>query len=359
MERTLLLEDATNGGFPEPPASVPARVVAAHHAACGEATRVRLPSALPAGAVRRLRCAGCAQDFDAELIEELEIEELEAAVPELTEAAPVEVETEREAVADPQPEVADSPRRPRIRKPALPKLSIPTPKLARPKLPKLNPESRTWRLASIPIAAVLVIGGLLLLQGDGDEPNPTASPAEESAGGDATAVAPPAGEIGGGAAGGGGSAGAGGGASNASNKTEFVRGSSYSLALPAGWKRVNPSGGATFAAVATDGGADATLWIEEDPKLEFPAFITQSLAQLESLAGSARVVERIPAPTPEDTTVVLAAEAPPGQPTYEVTLRVAGPYRYYLATSVQPDASPEAVQGAELVAGSFTPEVKG
>jgi hypothetical protein len=70
-------------------------------------------------------------------------------------------------------------------------------------------------------------------------------------------------------------------------------------------------------------------------------------------------VERVPAPTDEATIVRLAADAPPGQPSYEVTLRAAGPYRYYLATSVQPDASREAVEGAELVAGSFTPEGSG
>ena len=43
-------------------------------------------------------------------------------------------------------------------------------------------------------------------------------------------------------------------------------------------------------------------------------------------------------------------------PTYEVTLRAAGPYRYYLATSVQPDASATAVDGADLIEGTFTPE---
>jgi hypothetical protein len=141
--------------------------------------------------------------------------------------------------------------------------------------------------------------------------------------------------------------------------TKLVRGSSYSLALPAGWERVDPTGGATFAAVAPDGGADVSLWIEDNPGLDFPSFVNQSLAQLESLAGSARVTERLTAPAPEATVVVLAADAPPNQPTYEVTLRVAGPYRYYLATTVQPDASNESIAGAELITGSFTPEVGG
>ena len=67
----------------------------------------------------------------------------------------------------------------------------------------------------------------------------------------------------------------------------------------------------------------------------------------------------MPAPTPEGTVVVLAADAPAGEPTYEVTLRAAGPYRYYLATSVEPDASAAAVEGAELIAGLVHPRGRG
>ena len=52
---------------------------------------------------------------------------------------------------------------------------------------------------------------------------------------------------------------------------------------------------------------------------------------------------------------LLAADAPPGSPAYEVTLRTSGPYRYYLATTVQPDASEDAVDGAKLIHGSFVP----
>ena len=97
-----------------------------------------------------------------------------------------------------------------------------------------------------------------------------------------------------------------------------MRESSYSLALPAGWERIDPPAGATFAAVAADGSADATLWITQDPKLDFPTFVSQSLTQLETLAGAAEVVERIPGPTAETTIVRLAADAPAGQPIYEV-----------------------------------------
>ena len=146
---------------------------------------------------------------------------------------------------------------------------------------------------------------------------------------------------------------------SAAKDAHLVAGVSYSFALPAGWERVDPPSGATYAAQAKDGGADATLWITEDPKLDFPTFVSQSLSQLEALAGSAQVVDRVPAPTAEDTIVRLAADAPEGQPSYEVTLRVAGPYRYYLATSVEPDASKKASDGADLIAGSFTPDLGG
>jgi hypothetical protein len=149
------------------------------------------------------------------------------------------------------------------------------------------------------------------------------------------------------------------GGAKVSEDATLVRGSSYSLALPGGWEQIQPEGGATFAAISADGGADATLWIERDPNLDFPTFVARSVEQLRGLAGSARVVERVPAPTIEATVIRLAADAPEGQPSYEVTLRAVGPYRYYLATSVQPDASADAVEGAELVAGSFTPELGG
>ena len=109
-------------------------------------------------------------------------------------------------------------------------------------------------------------------------------------------------------------------------------------------------------ATAPGGEADATLWIEEDPSLSFDQFVTRSRKQLEGLAGSAHEIERVAAPTPEESLVRLAADAPPGQPTYEVLLRIAGPYRYYFATTLEPGASPEALDGVELITGSFSPE---
>jgi hypothetical protein len=213
-----------------------------------------------------------------------------------------------------------------------------------------NPQGQAWKLVSIPLAAFAVVAGLALLQGGGESP---ATQAMLSSSGATEVAAEPDPAV---PADTGGKE-SGKGESNASKNTKLVRGSTYSLALPAGWERVAPIGGATFAAVSPGSEADIQLWIDEDPKLDFPTFISQSLTQIEALTGSARIVQRIPAPTPEATVVRLAADVPADQPTYEVTLRVAGPYRYYLAGSVHPDAAPEAAEGVELIAGSFTPEL--
>ena len=354
MDRLVLPENALNGGLPEPPASEPVRVVAAHHDACGAATRVRLPGSLEPRAVRRFHCAGCAAAFETAHIDEIEVR-MAGIAPALE--PEVEPEPEPEPVREAQPLAMEElavealTRRPTARRPVVSKSGIAIPKLSLPKVsvPRLEPGGNTWRLLSIPIAAVLVVGGLLLLTGGDDQQLPATPPprAVESVA-SADLAADGGEEIGGSAA-----------AGQGSKKTEFVRESTFSLALPQGWERIDPPTGATFAAVAADGGADATLWITQDPKLDFPTFINQSLAQLETLAGSARVVERIPAPTPEGTIVTLGADAPEGQPAYEATLRVAGPYRYYLATTVQPDASPETADAVDLITGSLTPELEG
>src|SRR5215207_2863423 len=158
--------------------------------------------------------------------------------------------------------------------------------------------------------------------------------------------------------GGGGAATAAGGAAEASGSSqgaELVKGASYTLALPHGWARTEADSGATFAASARHGGAEATLWVQRDPSLDFPQFEAQSLAQLRQVAGSAEVTDRTTAPTADGTLVTLAADPPAGAPTYEVTLRLAGPYRYYLATTVEPNASRDAADGAELIHSSFVP----
>jgi hypothetical protein len=365
VQRSLLPENPSNGGFPEPPASMSVRIVAAKHDACGKSTRVRLPSAVPARAVHRLRCDHCERAFE---IGEVDDFGLESELTDLENAVPLN-RKQRRAPALKLPKLtAPKLSRPKLSKPKLaaPKLSKPSlskPKLAAPKLskPKIDPNSRAWRLATIPVAAVLVIGGLVLIQGGGNDSTSgsaaTGAPPSVENGDNINSIPPatagdptgspttPSGETatpsGTGAA------------------AHLVNGGTYSLALPKHWERTEPPSGATFSASAPNGEADVTLWITRDPKLDFPTFVSQSLEQLQAVAGSAHIVNRVPAPTAEGTIVTLAADAPAGQPSYSVVLRVAGDYRYYLATTVQPDASPEAAQGADLVAGSFTPEAKG
>jgi hypothetical protein len=191
-----------------------------------------------------------------------------------------------------------------------------------------DPESHAWRYLSIPVAAAAVIVALVLIQGSGE-------PARHSASSAAPAAPEPSQQAGG--------------------TAKVIKGSSFTLALPPGWERTEPDNGATFTAASSDGGADATLWISRDPQLTYPDFESRSLVQLQSLAGNAHVINRVTAPTADGTIVTLAADSPPDQPAYEVTLRVAGPYRYYLATTVNPNASQEAVGGADLIHNSFVP----
>ena len=83
------------------------RLVRCEHEACGAQTRVRLPGVLPATVVRRVVCDGCRQPFECDYV-------LDAGV--IAPGGPA------------------------------------------PKLP------RAWRFLSVPVAAALVIGALLLIQ---------------------------------------------------------------------------------------------------------------------------------------------------------------------------------------------------
>lgn len=271
-----------NGGFPEPPGGERVRVVRSLHPGCGAETRIRLPRVLPPAAVRRVVCDRCERAYlcGGTVLSE-----------------------------------------PRIRLPSW---------IPRPTVP--DPGSRAWWTAAAPLAAVAVIGGLLLVRAvdGGDARAPSVASSTPRAGAEGVG----------------------------SGSARFVTQPGYSLALPPAWERSKPKGGAAFAAVTSDGDADATLWIERAPDLGFAEFEARSLAQLRSLAGTAQVVERIPAPTVAGTIVRLRA-APEGAKdaaTYEVTLRAAGPYRYYLATTVRPGAAVEAREGASLIHGSFVPE---
>lgn len=127
------VERAVNGGFPEPLAGEPVRLVRCRHDACGAETRVRLPGVLATEAVRRVVCDQCQQTFECEAaIDEGAVEPPSppSAVPSTTSTAP-----------------ASTPSRTGV--PGW--LS--------------DPESRAWRYLSIPIAAGVVIGALALIQG--------------------------------------------------------------------------------------------------------------------------------------------------------------------------------------------------
>ena len=306
----------SNGGFPEPPEGDPVRVVSAAHASCGGETRIRLPGYLPSRAVRRVVCGECRQSYET------------SAVTELPATAPP-------GRADPPP----------------PGTAVPGTSGAarRSRLP--HPSSRVWTWVGIPLAAAAVIAALLLLQ-DGEDPSPTVT-----VGAPGTAAAP-----GGAGAQGGGDGGAEGTAGDGASGAQFVTQPGFSLALPPGWEQTPAEGGAAFTAAADGGAADATLWIERARDLSFAEFEARSLEQLRSLTGNAEVVERIAAPTAAGTVIRLRADTPEGSGVsapYEVTLRAAGPFRYYLATTVQPGASREASEGADLIHASFVPEPDG
>jgi len=259
--------------------------VTTRHDACGSKTRVRVPVAVPAAAVRRLRCASCEATYETEDAVEVGLE--------------------------PAAEVAPG------RAPA---------------------EARGWRgwsWLSVPVGAAAVIGAMILIQGGDADPG-TATPL-------APATATPGSPLG----------------PESGDGAELIRERHFALALPEGWRRQDAQGGAALVAVAPGDEADATLWIERAPGLGIAQFEERSLDQLRSLAGSARVVDRVEAPRPDATIVRLAAVAPPDEPRLEVTLRAAGPFRYYLATTVQPGAARAATDGAELIHGSFVPESAG
>ena len=303
------------------------RVVAAAHATCGAETRIRLPGYLPSRAVRRVVCGACSEVYEVGALA------TEGDLLPATEGS------------DPRGLSAEgaAPPRPRGSDPALSDTGS--------RLP--HPSSRVWTYLGIPLAAAAVIAALILLQ-DGEDPSPTVT-----VGAPGTASAPDASPAQGG---GGDREGAAAGAAEAGSGARFVTQPGYSLALPPGWEQTQAEGGAAFTAAAEDGTADATLWIERAPDLSLAQFEERSLEQLRSLTGNAEVVERIPAPTAAGTSVRLRADTPEGtgvSAPYDVTLRAAGPFRYYLATTVQPDASRQAREGADLIHGSFVPEPEG
>lgn len=92
----------------------PVRVVQCSHLTCGHQTRVRLPGALPAEAVRCVVCGGCGRTFECHMVQEVD------------ESAPRAARSAREWLE------------------------------GRP--------GHLWQMLSIPIAAAAVIGVLLLIR---------------------------------------------------------------------------------------------------------------------------------------------------------------------------------------------------
>ncbi len=305
---------AENGGFPEPPVGEPQRLVRAQHAACGNETRVRLPSAVPARTVRRVVCQTCSATYECDGAEELGL------------MSPQEAASYQPPLAPPSGLAVAFARLRELARPSL----------RRPNLPWTAPslDSRIWRYGSAAVAALAVIAILALIQGGDETPTTVSAGGAEAAGGPVQ----------------------GGDGEPAGTQARFVTEPGFSMALPPGWQKSAPGDGAAFAAQTVVGNAEATLWIDNDPALSFKEFEERSILALESLAGSSPdVVERVAAPTLAGSMVRLRV-APPAGPAYEVTLRAAGPYRYYLVTTLEPNASEQAAEGVALIHGSLLPE---
>lgn len=203
-------------------------------------------------------------------------------------------------------------------------------------------------VATALLAAAAVTGWILLIQGTGDDRSNAAPPTPEpsaaapfDAGGDVPQAA---------------------GGSASGEGVQFVKRDTWSLALPAGWTPVKPRGDIAYRAETEDGLATVTLWVERDAKLSFRAFERRAVRNLKTLSPKARVFNRDEGPTDRDTIVQLKADVPTGRggsAPYVVTLRNAGPYFYYLATSVKPEASKKARDAAAVIHGSLNPEVSG
>lgn len=148
-------------------------------------------------------------------------------------------------------------------------------------------------------------------------------------------------------------------------KDKFVEVGGYSLTLPDAWRNSPRPPGSAFAATSRDGLATTTLWIRRQPGLDFNAFEKRSKRSVRKLGRNVQVLSKVEGPTVADSSVQLGAEVPLGGDlvpagqqvisTYRVTLRASGPYRFYLATTIQPGA-PDALFGqADELARNLRP----
>lgn len=144
-------------------------------------------------------------------------------------------------------------------------------------------------------------------------------------------------------------------------EAQIVEDDRFSLSLPAGWEAAEAPDGSAFAATSADGLAETTLWVDRDRSLDFAGFVDQSRATLDEIGTNVAVTDRVEGSSLGSQIVRLEAEVPLSggmAAPYYVTLRATGPYRYYLATSIQPGASPDLVTDAELLSSTFKPEVE-
>ena len=148
-------------------------------------------------------------------------------------------------------------------------------------------------------------------------------------------------------------------------KAKFVELGGYSISLPDGWRKAPRPPGTAFAATSADGLASTTLWIKRNPKLDLDGFKQRSKRSLAKLGQDVTVISEVEGDTPEDSSVELAASVPLSNElvgedqemvsTYRVTLRVSGPYRYYLATTIQPGAGEQLATDAEELSHGLRP----
>ena len=200
---------------------------------------------------------------------------------------------------------------------------------ARLRAEELIDGSRSRLALVVGALAIVLVAGLLAIGGSGE-----AAPSKAAA---ATAVA------------------------SAPVDATLVEERGFTLSMPAGWKRTDAPDGAVFAAESPEGAAQTTLWVERDPNLDFDGFVKQSLGGLTTLGDDARIVDRVDGPTVESSSAELRADvALDGKPAgpYRVNLRAAGPYRYYLATSIQAGAPASLLADAELIGSSLRPDVR-
>jgi hypothetical protein len=152
---------------------------------------------------------------------------------------------------------------------------------------------------------------------------------------------------------------------DSATEDKFLEVGGYSISLPDGWRTSPRPPGAAFAASSADGLASTTLIIKRNPSLDLEGFEQRSQRNLEKLGQDVEVIGRVEGDTPADSSVELNATVPVGSAliaddqelisTTRVTLRVAGPYRYYLATTIQPGASEALLEDAEDLGHGLRP----